>query len=102
MSDEIEEIPHSEYEYSPEKKAELYSKLNITEEIVQIEENIDNEIKEEEIKQLCIFIRNYDSDGNLVESPGNAILLFAHHTKLYLSKSVGIPCGNTSFSLIQG
>jgi hypothetical protein len=73
MSDEIEKIPQSEYEYSPEKKAELYSKLNITEEIAQIEENIDSEIKEEEIKQLCIFIRNYDSDGNLVESPGNAI-----------------------------
>ena len=76
MSDEYEEedeIPQSEYEYSPEKKAELYSQLNITEEIAQIEESEDDEVKEEEIKQLCVYIRNYDADGNLVESPGNAI-----------------------------
>ena len=73
MADEIEEIPESEYEYSPEKEAKLYSDLNISD-IVSISNNQEvSDVKEEEIKQLCIYIRNYDAEGNLIDSPVNAI-----------------------------
>lgn len=73
MADEIKEIPKSEYEYSPKKEAELYSEMNIID-LVSFEEVQRNvEPKEEEIKQLCIYIRNYDGEGNLIDSPVGAI-----------------------------
>ena len=73
MADEIKEIPKSEYEYSAEKEAELYSEMNITDLVSyeEVQRNVDP--KEEEIKQLCIYIRNYDGEGNLIDSPVKAI-----------------------------
>ena len=107
MADEIEEIPKSEYEYSPEKEAELYASMNITdlESFEEVQRN--NEPTEEEIKQLCIYIRNYDSEGNLIDSPVSAIKTCIDTFERTLLKttwfefeSVKLPNGSTKYKKI--
>lgn len=86
MSDE-NEIPQSEYEYSPEKEAKLYADLNITDIVALSKDQTNFEPKEEEIKQLCIYIRNYDSEGNLIDSPVRAIKTCVDTFERTLSKT---------------
>ena len=104
MADEIEEISKSEYEYSPEKEAELYASMNITDLEAFEEVQRNNEPTEEEIKQLCIYIRNYDSEGNLIDSPVSAIKTCIDTFERTLLKttwfefeSVKLPNGSTKY-----
>lgn len=78
MAENLEEdVDEKEYEYSEEKRAKLLGKAGILNEVNSIEQMLDNEdpftLEESEIKKLCIFIRNYDSEGNLVVSPSDAV-----------------------------
>lgn len=78
MAENLEEdIDEKEYEYSEEKRAELLGRAGILNEVNSIEQILDNEdpftLEESEIKKLCIYIRNYDSEGNLVVSPSDAV-----------------------------
>ena len=108
MADEIEEIPKSEYEYSPEKEAELYAKMNISDLVSYEEVQRNIEPKEEEIKQLCIYIRNYDSEGNLIDSPIRAIKTCIDTFERTLLKTtwfefenVKLPDGSTKYKKIM-
>ena len=107
MADEIKEIPKSEYEYSAEKEAELYSEMNIIDLVSyeEVQRNVDP--KEEEIKQLCIYIRNYDGEGNLIDSPVKAIKTCIDTFERKLLKttwfefeSVKLPNGSTKYKKI--
>lgn len=74
----MDEIDEKEYSYSEEKRIELLSKAGASDDIIaesnpNSSSNFDFSTKETERKQLCIYIRNYDSEGNLLDSPVNAI-----------------------------
>ena len=72
MSSEIDE---SEYEYSEEKRLDYLAKAGVPDELItnSISESDEFKVTEIEKKQLCIYIRNYDSDGNLIDNPSTAI-----------------------------
>lgn len=74
MADEYT-IDPSEYEYSKEKYDDMLNELNITQAINEINEieSENDSVVEEEINQICVYIRNYDSDGNLIDNPKYAI-----------------------------
>lgn len=107
MSDELE-IDESEYEFSPEKQTELYESLNIRE-IVDMDEDTNlYETKEEEVKQLCVYIRNYDADGNLISSPVQAVKTCIDtfersltKTTWYENESVEQPDGSLIYKRVQ-
>lgn len=80
MSDIYEDdVDPREYEHSEKKRTELLANAGVLNEVLEMEKVLENsddspfEIKEDEAKKLCVYIRNYDSDGNLVNSPSDAI-----------------------------
>ena len=80
MSDIYEDdVDPREYEHSEKKRTELLANAGVLNEVLEMEKVLENsdgspfEIKEDEAKKLCVYIRNYDSNGNLVNSPSDAI-----------------------------
>lgn len=67
-------IDPSEYTYSKDKYEEMLNDLNITQAVAETDEmESDSFVEETEINQICIYIRNYDSDGKLLDSPSSAV-----------------------------
>lgn len=62
----------NEYETSSAKHAELLSNFNITSDDENLLNDSDYTPKTEEIRQLVIYIRNYDKEGNFIENPAYA------------------------------
>ena len=70
MSDNLDD---SYYQFSEEKRDNLLATFNIKEENIVKEDTENSSVVSEEILQLCIYIRNYDSDGNLLTTPNSAV-----------------------------
>ena len=70
MSDNLDD---SYYQFSEEKRDNLLATFNIKEENIVKEDTENSSVVSEEILQLCIYIRNYDSDGNLLTTPNGAV-----------------------------
>lgn len=68
-------IDPSEYTYSKEKYEEMLTDLNITQAVAETNEieSDDSFVEETEINQICIYIRNYDSSGKLLDNPSSAV-----------------------------
>ncbi|MGL4950070.1 MAG: hypothetical protein ACRC5M_06780 [Anaeroplasmataceae bacterium] len=61
------------YEHSPQKRAEMLKDCHITPEDVEAFESEEYDIHSESVERLLVYIRNYDENGNLIDSPNNAV-----------------------------